>query len=410
MLVYNSNVLQESVKRTLAMTAKPEVYLDYSASTPVDRRVLEAMMPYFSEVYGNPSSSHRFGRKAEQAVEYARASVARVLNCKPAEIVFTGGGSESDNLAIRGAGWRAKQRGKPSRLITSPVEHSAVLHTVRQMGWLMDFETEIVPVDQYGLVDVDVFRATCERGGAVASIMYASNELGAIQDLAALSAIAGDNDILFHTDAVQAGGQLDLDVNALGVDMLSLSAHKFYGPKGVGLLYVREGIELTAAQSGGGHERGRRAGTHNTPLIVGLAKALELAHAENEQRTARFKALRDRLIQGILERLPGAKLSGHPERRLPSHASFVLEGIDANLLLMHLDMKGIAASSGSACKTGDPKPSEALMAIGCTPEQAKCGLRLSVGMDTTQADIRYATDALVAAVDRLSALSREWMK
>ena len=408
-MVYNNSVLQESVKRTVDMAVKREVYLDYSASTPVDRRVLEAMMPYFSEVYGNPSSSHRFGRKAEQAVEDARASVARVLNCKPAEIVFTSGGSESDHLAIQGAGWRARQRGKPSRLITSPVEHSAVLHTVRQMGRLMDFETEIVPVDQYGLVDVDAFRAACEPGGAVASIMYASNELGTIQDLTALSAIAGDNDIPFHTDAVQAGGQLNLDVNALGVDMLSLSAHKFYGPKGAGILYVREGVELTTAQSGG-HERGRRAGTHNTPFIVGLAKALELAQAENEQRTAQFKALRDGLIQGILERLPEAKLSGHPERRLPSHASFVLEGIDANLLLMHLDMKGIAASSGSACKTGDPKPSAVLMAVGCTPEQAKCGLRLSVGTDTTQADIRYATDALVAAVDSLSSLSREWIK
>ena len=392
------------------MTAKLEVYLDYSASTPVDPRVLEAMMPYFRRVYGNPSSSHRFGRKAEQAVEDARSSVARVLNCKPSEVVFTSGGSESDNLAIRGAGWWARQQGKPSRLITSPVEHSAVLNTVRQMDELMDFEAEIVPVDRYGFVDMDGFRSVSEGGGAVASIIYANNELGTVQDLAALSAIAHDNDILFHTDAVQAGGQLSLDVNMLGVDMLSLSAHKFYGPKGVGILYIREGIELTAAQSGGSHERGRRAGTHNTAFIVGLAKALELADAENEQRTAHFRAMRDRLIQEILERLPSARLSGHPELRLPSHASFILEGIDANLLLMHLDMKGVAASSGSACMTGNPKPSEVLLAVGYTPEQAKCGLRLSVGTDTTEVDIIYATDALVEAVDKLSQLSREWMK
>ena len=389
------------------MTAKREVYLDHSASTPVDPRVLEAMMPYFSEVYGNPSSSHRFGRKAEQAVEEARASAAAVLNCKPSEIVFTSGGSESDNLAIRGAGWRARQEGRPSRLITSPIEHSAVLNTVRQMGELMDFETAAAPVDRHGFVDMNAFRSACEPGGAAASIIYASNELGTIQDLAALSAIAHDYDLLFHTDAVQAGGQLSLDVNRLGVDMLSLSAHKFYGPKGVGLLYVREGIELTAAQSGGSHERGRRAGTHNTAFIVGLAKALELADVENEQRTAHFRAMRDCLIQGVLERIPGAKLSGHPELRLPSHASFILEGVDANLLLMHLDMKGIAASSGAACKTGNPKPSEALLAVGCTPPQAKCGLRLSVGMDTTEADIIYATDALVEAVDKLGQFSRE---
>ncbi len=392
------------------MTAKPAVYLDYSASTPVDPRVLAAMMPYFSEVYGNPSSSHRFGRKAEQAIEDARETVAAVLNCQPTEIVFTSGGSESDNLAIRGAGWHARQQGKPSRLITTPIEHEAVLNTVRQMGELMDFDTEIVPVDKYGRVDVSAFRSACERGGAVASVIYASNELGTIQDLPTLSRIAHDHDILFHTDAVQAGGQLSLDVEMLGVDMLSLSAHKFYGPKGVGILYVREGIELTAAQSGGSHERGRRAGTHNTAFIVGLAKALELADAENEHRTAQFRTMRDKLIRGIMARLPSAKLSGHPHLRLPSHASFILEGIDANRLLMHLDMNGIAASSGSACKTGNPEPSEMLLAVGCTPEQAKCGLRLSVGRDTTEADVNYAMDVLAQAVSRLSQLSREWMK
>jgi len=392
------------------MTAKPAVYLDYSASTPVDPRVLAAMMPYFSEVYGNPSSSHRFGRKAEQAIEDARETVAAVLNCQPTEIVFTSGGSESDNLAIRGAGWYARQHGKPSRLITTPIEHEAVLNTVRQMGELMDFETEMVSVDKYGLVDVNAFRSACEQGGAVASVIYASNELGTIQDLAALSRIAHKHDILFHTDAVQAGGQLSLDVDMLGVDMLSLSAHKFYGPKGVGILYVREGIELTAAQSGGGHERGRRAGTHNTAFIVGLAKALELADAENEHRAAQFRTMRDKLIRGIMARLPSTKLSGHPHLRLPSHASFILEGIDANQLLMHLDMNGIAASSGSACKTGNPEPSEILLAVGCTAEQAKCGLRLSVGRDTTEADVGYAVDVLAQVVSKLSQLSREWMK
>ena len=389
-------------------TAKSEVYLDYSASTPLDPRVLEAMMPCFSEVYGNPSSSHRFGRRAEQAIEAARESVARTLNCQPSEIVFTSGGSESDNLAIRGAGWRAKQQGKPSRLITSPIEHSAVINTVRQMDWLMNFDTVVVPVDGCGFVDIDAFRAACQGGGTLASIIYASNELGTIQDLPTLTAIAREHGILFHTDAVQAGGQLSLDVEGLGVDMLSLSAHKFYGPKGVGVLYVRDGIELTPAQSGGGHEGGRRAGTHNTPFIVGLAKALELAHEENEARTAHLRARRDSLIRGLLQRLPGAKLSGHPERRLPSHASFVIEGMEANRLLMHLDINGVAAGSGSACKTGNPQPSEVLLAAGYTPEEAKCGLRLSVGLETTEADIAYAVDILVAAVGKLGQPGGVW--
>jgi cysteine desulfurase len=225
--------------------------------------------------------------------------------------------------------------------------------------------------------------------------------------LPALSRIARSNDILLHTDAVQAGGQLTLDVEQLGVDMLSLSAHKFYGPKGVGILYVSDGIDLAPAQTGGGHEGGRRAGTHNTPFIVGLATALQLAYAESEERNARFRGLRDRIINAVLQRLPTAELSGHPQRRLPSHASFVLNGIDANALLIHLDMNGVAVSSGSACKTGNPEPAETLLAAGYTAEQAKSGLRLSVGLDTTEADIDYAIEVLVAAVGKLSRLNRE---
>lgn len=389
------------------MSPKREVYLDHSASTPVDPRVLDVMMPYFSEVYANPSSSHRLGRKAEQAIEDARSTVAEILNCKHTEIVFTSGGSESDNLAIRGAAWTAKQNNTPSKLITSPIEHSAVINTVTQMGDVMGFDTEIVPVDHYGFIDLEAYRRACEQGGSVASIIYANNEVGTIQDLATLSRIAHEHDLLFHTDAVQAGGQLTLDVEKLHVDMLSLSAHKFYGPKGVGILYVKDGIELNPSQSGGSHERGRRAGTHNTPFIVGLAKALELAYAENEQRMQHFRQMRDMLIMNILDRLSDVELSGHPEKRLPSHASFVIDGIDANALLMHLDMKGIAASSGSACKTGNPEPSDILLAAGYTSEQAKCGLRLSVGTHTSAEDAEYALDVLVNAVGKLRKLSRE---
>lgn len=384
-----------------------EVYLDHSASTPVDPRVIDVMIPYFTEVYGNPSSSHRFGRKAEQAIEEARETVANILNCHRHEIIFTSGGSESDNLAIRGVGWMAKENNQPSRLITSPIEHSAVINTVDQMRDVMRFEAEIVPVDAYGFIDVEAYQIACEKNGAIASIIYANNEVGTIQDLPTLSQIAHDNNILFHTDAVQAGGQLSLDVQALGVDMLSLSAHKFYGPKGVGVLYVKNGIDLYPSQSGGSHERGRRAGTHNTAGIVGLAKALELAYAERVSRIRHYQAMRDMLIDGVLERISDIELTGHFEKRLPSHASFIIAGIDANALLMHLDMKGISASSGSACKTGNPEPSDILLAVGYTPEQAKCGLRLSVGQMTTAEDIDYAIDVLVDAVGKIRKLSRE---
>lgn len=389
------------------MNTRRDIYLDHSASTPVDPRVLEAMMPYFSDVYGNPTSAHSQGRAAERAIEDARKTVADMLNCGPSEIIFTGCGSESDNLAIRGAAHRARQQNMSPRLITSPVEHSAVTNTVRQLRDTLGIEPVFVPVDRYGIVDEDAFDAACASGAALASIIYANNELGSINDLPALAATARSHGVLFHTDAVQAGGQLPLDVEQLGVDMLSLSAHKFYGPKGVGILYLRRGIKLTATQTGGSHEDGRRAGTHNTPFIIGLARALELAYQENTERSAHFRAMRDRLISCILQRVPGAALSGHPTERLPSHASFIFSGIDANALLMHLDMQGIAASSGSACKTGNPEPSEILLAVGYTAEEAKCGLRLSVGMHTTAADIDFTIDALAEAVAKLSRLNHE---
>ncbi len=389
------------------MRENRDVYLDHSASTPVDPRVLEAMMPYFGDIYGNPTSAHRYGRAAERAIEDARETVSAVLNCQPNEIVFTSGGSESDNLAIRGAAWRARQHNTPARLITSPVEHSAVANTVTQLSDMMGFESVIVPVDRFGLVDTAAFRQACEQGGAIASIIYANNELGSINDLPALAAIAKSHDLLFHTDAVQAGGQLSLDVNELGVDMLSLSAHKFYGPKGVGILYVRRGVALASAQTGGSHESGRRAGTYNTPFIVGLARALELAHQENAERLTHFRLMRDRLIIGVLARISEASLSGRPEQRLPSHASFVFDGVDANALLMHLDMNGIAASSGSACLTGNPEPSDILLAAGYTADQARSGLRLSVGTHTSAADIDYTVDVLVDVVEKLGQLSRE---
>ena len=384
-----------------------QVYLDHSASTPVDDRVIDAMLPYFGEIYGNSSSAHGAGMAAERAIEAARETIAGILNCQPSEIVFTSCGSESDNLALRGVAWHQRGQGKSPRLITTPIEHSAVTNTVRQLHELMGFDAFTVPVDPQGFVEESAFAEAC-AGGGIASVVYASNEVGTIQDLPRLSAITRENGALLHTDAVQAGGQLSLDVDELGVDLLSLSAHKFYGPKGVGLLYVRDGVDLAAAQTGGSHENNRRAGSHNTALIVGMAKALELAYADCDERTRHYQRLRDLLIDGVLNRVPGAELSGHPTRRLPSHASFILHGIDANALLMHLDMRGVAASSGSACKVGDPEPSEILLGLGYSPEAARSGLRLSVGMSTSEDDVIYALDAIEAAALNMLRLRREF--
>lgn len=381
-----------------------QVYIDYSATTPVDQRVLEKMLPYFTDEFGNTSSSHRFGRKAEDAIETARETIARIFNCKASEIIFTSGGSESDNLAIRGAGWTAKQAGRGNHLITTPVEHSAVSKTVKQLSELMDFESTVLPVDQQGMVDPEEFAQACQPTTTVASIIYANNEVGTIAPMPQIAEQAKSRGVLLHTDAVQAAGQLNLDVNQLGVDMMSISAHKFYGPKGVGALYCREGIDLAASQTGGSHESGRRAGTINTPGIIGMAEALRLAYEERDDRLTHYRALRGYLVDSILSRIPDAALTGHPEQRLPSHCSFVFDGVDTNMLLMHLDMKGVFASGASACKTGNPEPSGVLLAMGYSPEQAMGSLRLSVGKDTTQDDVEYVVETLVSVIEKIRKL------
>lgn len=381
------------------MSTRRTVYLDHSATTPTDTRVVEAMLPYFTEVYGNASSAHSAGRRAEQGVEMARESIARVLNCKPNEIVFTSGGTESDNLAVRGAAYAMREHG--AHLITTPIEHSAVIKTMEQLAAHMGFERTLIPVDQTGMVDAEDFAAACVDGTTVASVMYANNEVGTIQPIPVLAAMAHERGAVFHTDAVQAAGQLTLDVQALGVDMLSLSAHKFYGPKGVGALYVRDGLVLLPSQSGGSHERNRRGGTLNTPGIVGMAKALEIAFDEIELRAPHYQTMRDLLIDGVLRRIPNALLTGHPEQRLPGHASFIFDGVESNMLLIHLDLKGLCASSASACKTGNPEPSGVLLAMGYPREQALGSLRLTVGKDTTADDIEYAIDVLANAVAKV---------
>jgi cysteine desulfurase len=383
------------------MSEKRVVYLDHSASTPVDARVVEAMLPYFTESYGNASGLHRQARASARALDQARRDVAEVLGCKPKEIVFTSCGTESDNLAIRGVAWTGKLAGKGKHLITSPIEHHAVSQTINQLCNRFGFEQTVVPVDRYGLVDPgDVARAI-RPDTLLISIMYANNEVGTIEPLAEIGAIARERGIPFHTDAVQAGGYLDLDVGRLNVDLLSLSGHKFYAPKGVGMLYVRQRTRLQPEQTGGGHEGNRRAGTENIPYIVGLATALRLAQQGRASEAARLMALRDRLVDGIRAGIPDVQLTGHPERRLPGHASFVIPGVEADGLLMHLDMAGVCAASGSACTTGMPEPSHVLMAMGVEHTLALGALRLTLGRGTTQADVDYVVEILPGIVEKL---------
>jgi len=384
------------------MLTKRSVYLDHSATTPTDARVVEAMLPYFTDDYGNSASAHVFGRQAEDAVETARETIACILNCSPHEIIFTSGASESNNLALRGAAWKA---GQGSHLIMSAIEHSAIINTVDQLINVMGFESSYLPVDSRGSINPVDFDAAYSPTTAVVSAMLVNNEVGTIQPITDLATRAKTKHVLVHTDAVQAAGQLPLDVRQLDVDMLSLSAHKFYGPKGVGLLYLRKGVDLYPSQTGGSHEEGRRAGTLNTPSIVGMAKALELAYQERDARVAHFTALRDQLIDGVLSRVPGVALTGHSTNRLPSHASFLLDGLDGNSLVTHLDMRGVAASSASACKTGNPEPSSVLLAMGYSPKEALGSLRLTVGLQTLPEDIDYTINVLVDVVAKLRKLN-----
>jgi cysteine desulfurase len=376
------------------------IYLDHSATTAVDPAVVEAMLPFWTEAYGNPSSIYGLGRRAAAALEDARARVARILNCQPAEIVFTGCGTESDNLALRGVAFAAAAKGK-RHIITTPIEHHAVLHTAADLAEHFDFDVTCAPMDRQGLVDPAAIAAAIRPDTALISVMYANNEVGTVEPIAAIGAIARDRGISFHTDAVQAGGFLSLDVQALNVDLLALSAHKFYGPKGVGLLYVRRGARLMPIQMGGGQERNRRAGTENVPYIVGLARALELAQAGRTAEATRLTALRDRLINGLLARIPDAELTGHPTQRLPGHVSLVIRGAEAEPILIALDLAGVAASSGSACASGSPTPSHVLTALGYTPQEAMGALRLTLGRENTEDDVEFVAERLPGIVARV---------
>jgi cysteine desulfurase len=387
------------------MTDKRDIYLDHAASTPTDPQVVEAMLPYFSQIYGNASGLHKQARASARAIDQARGAVADILGCSPKEIVFTACGSESDNIAIRGVAWAQRHAGRGHHLITTPIEHHAVDHTFNQLCDKFGFEQTIVPVDHYGVVNPADIAAAIRPDTVLISVMYANNEVGSLQPLAEIGTLAREHGIPFHTDAVQAAAYEPLNVDALKVDLLAISGHKIYAPKGIGVLYVRKNTPLLSPFTGGSHENNRRPGTENVPYIVGIAKALELVQAHRPTENQRQAALRDRLIAGVLGTISGSRLTGHPGRRLPNHASFVFEGCEADAMLMHLDLAGVQAASGSACTTGMPEPSHVLMAMGLPHDLALGALRLTVGRQTTEADIDAVLDLLPGVIEKVRQLN-----
>jgi cysteine desulfurase len=379
------------------------IYLDHAATTPVAPAVMAAMQPYFTEFYGNPSSLHRFGRRASVALEQARRTIAEQIGATPKEIIFTSGGTEGDNAALRGIALARRTATGANRIITTPIEHHAVLHTAFDLRDHFGFDVTLLPVSQEGLVDPAALTTALGDGKevAVVSIMYANNEIGTIQPISTLGARCRAVAVPFHTDAVQAAGKLSLAVTELGVAALSVSSHKFYGPKGVGFLYLRNGTPFWPLLTGGSHEQDRRAGTENVPLIVGMTTAFTLAEAERATEGSRLKGLRDQLIGNILEGVDDVYLTGAHDQRLDNLASFVIRRVEAESLLIALDLAGIAASSGSACASGSQRPSHVLEAIGLTPVDARGALRFSLGRSTTADEIAYVTEKLPQIVAQL---------
>jgi len=389
------------------MTVEGTVYLDHAGTTPLDSKVLEAMVPYFTQRFGNPSSLHSVGQEARYALDEARERVAGVLNCRSREIVFTAGGTESDNAAIHGVATALHETG--NHIVTSSVEHHAVLHACQYLE-SQGFEVTYLSVDADGMVQPEaVYNAINERTTLV-SIMYGNNEIGTINPISEIAksvkkrAEELSRTIVFHTDAVQAAGYLSLDVAELGVDLLSLSGHKFHGPKGTGVLYMKRGSPYLPLIHGGGQERERRSGTENIPGIIGLSVALEAADTVREETSQRCAALRDRIIDSVLQQIPGSRLNGHATQRLPNNANFSFTGVEGEPILLGLDMAGIAASSGSACSSGSLEPSHVLLALGQSAEIARGSLRLTLGRDNTEDEVEYLLGVLVDLVQRLRQL------
>ncbi len=387
--------------------AERVVYLDHAATTAVREEVLNAMLPYFSEAFGNPSSLYALAGESRNGIDEARSRVAKVLNCRASEVVFTGGGTESDNLAIKGV-VDALPQGRYD-VIVSAVEHHAVIHAAEQLEH-NGHRVITAPADRYGVVDPDDIEALLNEKTAIVSVMYANNEVGAVNDIADIARRVKDHNTrtgvntLFHTDAVQASGKLPIDVKMLGVDLLSLSAHKIHGPKGVGVLYVRRGVGIEPLIAGGGQERQRRSGTENVPGIVGMGAALALAEAERLEFSDRMRTLRDMFLAGVVERIPSAVINNHPDTSLPHIAHISIPGLEGEPMLLGLDFRGICASSGSACSSASVEPSHVLMAMGMDIETAVGSLRFSFGKDSTEADVGYTIDALAQVVDQMQSM------
>ena len=378
------------------------IYLDNAATTKLAPEALEAMMPYLTDVYGNPSSPHYFGQQVASALDKARQQVAKAINAEPGEIIFMSGGTEADNTAIRGIAERYSKKGR--HIITTAVEHHAVLHTCKLLE-RQGFEVTYLPVDEYGMVTVDQVREAMRDDTILVTVMFANNEVGTIMPIPEIGALCRERKVFFHTDAVQAVGHLPIDVKAMNIDRLSLSGHKFHGPKGVGALYVRKGIVLPALIEGGAQERNRRAGTENVPGIVGMGRAIELACEDIEEKGRRMAILRDKLINELPKRIPEIKLNGHPTKRLPNNVNYSIKYIEGESILLMLDLNGIAASSGSACTSGSLDPSHVLLALGLTHEVAHGSVRMTLSEETTEEDIDYVLDVLPKVAARLRSMS-----
>lgn len=377
------------------------VYLDYAATTPVHPKVLDTMQSFFSDQFGNPSSLHTIGQQAKEAVDKARTQVAKALGADPDEIVFTSGGTESDNTAIKGVAWARQKKG--NHIITTKIEHHAVLETCHYLE-KQGFKITYLDVDKFGMVDPDDVKKAITDKTILVTIMHANNEIGTIEPIEEIGVICQNKGVYLHTDAVQSFGSLDTNVNRLGVDLLSISAHKFYGPQGVGVLYIRKGTRIMPLLHGGAHENHRRASTHNVPGIVGLGKASELAMIEKNERVAHCTKLRDKII-GIFENIEDTKLNGHPKLRLPNNCHVIVQYVEGESMLLKLDNAGIEVSTGSACSSGSLEPSHVLLAIGISQEDSHGSLRLTVGRMTTAKDIDYVAEKIPIVIEELRWMS-----
>ena len=383
------------------------IYLDYAATSPVLPEVLDAMLPFFMSCFGNPSGIHENGRETRKALEQARREVAETLGAESREIVFTSGGSESDNLAIEGTAFALREKG--NHIITSQIEHHAVLNTCR---WLekQGFRVTYLPVDASGLVDPDSVRDAIGNDTVLVSIMTANNEIGTVEPVSEIGEICREKGVLFHTDAVQAIGMMNIHAAEINADLISLSAHKFHGPKGTGALYIRKGTKLESLIHGGAQERGLRAGTENVPGIVGMGKAITVAAKEREENQQRIRELRDQMIRIVLERIPGSQLNGHPEKRLANNCHFSFAGIESEALLLRLDLAGISVSGGSACTSGSMEPSHVLQAIGLKDEMLKSGIRMTMGRETTREEIEKTAEKMSEIIADLRQMSHSSIK